>query len=670
MKAHITNLGLENFRVFKDKTDFEFAPITILTGTNSSGKSSLINAIRLLRDNYQSVEISKNGKVEITQLFAAEFDAKELIEKYGSIAHFPNWSDSTGFSFFTNVNFANEHYNLEFKFKIHGDVSKKAKLVGITAIQGESDMVIFEINETTIENPAIDVINAEGPTLKDVFNLHLEPKLQAYDIFLNPIYLLSGFSNFLKINADFYATHSMRKEADYYNKLSKTKKTLFDWSNLEKVLEKSKNGQRIKANSGNTEFYEYLENTVFKFLSKVNWRHPYCEKGVFLSTKSDIYGLLKHFSLGSKGIFSLSFFMRKYLENCYDLEISDIDGMITDVIPTEIDINQYISKYLQNKYNLDFTLNELQDLASLMALIIENSNKPSDDTFEENTLDLNSKEIPSLYSVFHDEFFGSYVGPLVNSFLLAFRNYSILDIVYVSSNRSNEKRVKNMLDKDEMSKEIGRLIGAPNNHYQNALTFINKYLNLLGISQKLTLEPDADSANYKIFLSQPDGRKTLINDFGQGISKLLPIIMGVFQGDEQMDFELESAGIDGGKVPTPRTILVEEPEINLHPALQSKLADLFVDAARTFNTQFIIETHSEYLIRKLQYLTAKGEIKPEDTAIYYFYPPDHPNVVSGKEPQVKKIDILSDGRLSSPFGEGFFDESSRLMIDLMNINPN
>ncbi len=49
MKAHITNLGLENFRVFKDKTHFEFAPITILTGTNSSGKSSLISAMEMLQ---------------------------------------------------------------------------------------------------------------------------------------------------------------------------------------------------------------------------------------------------------------------------------------------------------------------------------------------------------------------------------------------------------------------------------------------------------------------------------------------------------------------------------------------------------------------------------------------------------------------------------------------
>ncbi|TAD93008.1 MAG: hypothetical protein EAY75_01460, partial [Bacteroidetes bacterium] len=49
MKTHLTHLGLENFRVFKNKTDFDFAPITILTGTNSSGKSSLISAMEMLK---------------------------------------------------------------------------------------------------------------------------------------------------------------------------------------------------------------------------------------------------------------------------------------------------------------------------------------------------------------------------------------------------------------------------------------------------------------------------------------------------------------------------------------------------------------------------------------------------------------------------------------------
>ncbi len=78
------------------------------------------------------------------------------------------------------------------------------------------------------------------------------------------------------------------------------------------------------------------------------------------------------------------------------------------------------------------------------------------------------------------------------------------------------------------------------------------------------------------------------------------------------------------------------------------------------NIQFIIETHSEYLIRKLQYLTAKGIVKPAETIIYYFNPPDQ---IPEGERQVVKISIEKDGGLSKNFGKGFYDEASNL--DLM-----
>lgn len=40
--AQLIGLGIENFRIFKDYTEFDFAPLTLLTGANNSGKSSLI----------------------------------------------------------------------------------------------------------------------------------------------------------------------------------------------------------------------------------------------------------------------------------------------------------------------------------------------------------------------------------------------------------------------------------------------------------------------------------------------------------------------------------------------------------------------------------------------------------------------------------------------------
>ena len=87
-------------------------------------------------------------------------------------------------------------------------------------------------------------------------------------------------------------------------------------------------------------------------------------------------------------------------------------------------------------------------------------------------------------------------------------------------------------------------------------------------------------------------------------------------------------------------IVIEEPETNLHPALQSKLADLFIECYEKYDIQFIIETHSEYLIRKLQYLIAKKDFKAEDAVIYNFRKATEEN-----EEIVKRIDINEDGGL-------------------------
>ena len=85
-----------------------------------------------------------------------------------------------------------------------------------------------------------------------------------------------------------------------------------------------------------------------------------------------------------------------------------------------------------------------------------------------------------------------------------------------------------------------------------------------------------------------------LSQLGYGITQLLPIILQI--------------AVSGAKV-----MIVEEPESNLHPALQSKLADMFAEAGNDLGIQFIIETHSEYFIRRFQLLIANSYAKSEKT---------------------------------------------------------
>ena len=109
------------------------------------------------------------------------------------------------------------------------------------------------------------------------------------------------------------------------------------------------------------------------------------------------------------------------------------------------------------------------------------------------------------------------------------------------------------------------------------------------------------------------------------------------------------------------TVIIEEPELNLHPALQSKLADLFLDVYKKSNEciNFIVETHSEYLIRKTQ-LLVKGnefEIEPNDNPFTVVYFDDR------RGPY--KMNYREDGKFIEKFGSGFFDVSANLTFELL-----
>lgn len=113
------------------------------------------------------------------------------------------------------------------------------------------------------------------------------------------------------------------------------------------------------------------------------------------------------------------------------------------------------------------------------------------------------------------------------------------------------------------------------------------------------------------------------------------------------------------------TILLEEPEQNLHPALQSKLADLLFEVNRKHGLRFIIETHSEYLVRHSQVIAAKliyedgvplGNVN-ESIKVYY---------ISQKRGVVDML-FLDNAKFKDFFDEGFFDQAAREALTISRL---
>ncbi len=104
------------------------------------------------------------------------------------------------------------------------------------------------------------------------------------------------------------------------------------------------------------------------------------------------------------------------------------------------------------------------------------------------------------------------------------------------------------------------------------------------------------------------------------------------------------------------TVIIEEPEQNLHPALQSRLAELFHSIYCEYGCQFIVETHSEYLVRKSQVIVAGNKnVKQNPFRVYYFV----------KDGLPYEIRYDQDGQFLDVFGTGFFDTAENLNLDLI-----
>ena len=110
------------------------------------------------------------------------------------------------------------------------------------------------------------------------------------------------------------------------------------------------------------------------------------------------------------------------------------------------------------------------------------------------------------------------------------------------------------------------------------------------------------------------------------------------------------------------TIMVEEPEQNLHPKLQSELMDLFVYLNKEYGFRFIIETHSEYMVRKSQVIVGDYNLKTEEDLeknnpfmVYYFPEKGEPY----------KMKYTTSGLFENDFDTGFFDEATRHQLKLL-----
>ena len=185
---------------------------------------------------------------------------------------------------------------------------------------------------------------------------------------------------------------------------------------------------------------------------------------------------------------------------------------------------------------------------------------------------------------------------------------------------------------------------------------VNAWLKRLEAGYHIDVRPVVRDYYEVVLINTETGAESCIKDVGFGISQILPILVdGLLSDRYEWNGQYHDRYEWRGKI-------IEQPEIHIHPRLQTDLADFFIEGVKTRQCQYIIETHSEHiLLRLLRRIreTTNGELqegqpplKPEDVAVIYAKPTAH-----GTE--LTELRISEDGDFIDPWPAGFFTEREK-----------
>lgn len=167
---------------------------------------------------------------------------------------------------------------------------------------------------------------------------------------------------------------------------------------------------------------------------------------------------------------------------------------------------------------------------------------------------------------------------------------------------------------------------------RDVLGKVKKWLEHFGFFSDIRLKSYPGSSFYSMMATDANsGVEVNLADVGFGISQVLPTIA------------------QGYFAPKNSTILMEQPEIHLHPRIQADFADMLVDIVATNECQVIVETHSEHILLRLRRRIAEGTVNAADVAVYYV----ESQRGESKSSHITPIPLASDGSMER-WPEDFF----------------
>ena len=548
----IQEIQLSNFKAFADTVTIPIRPITLIFGPNSSGKSSFLHALLMLK---QTIEESVSDKQTLLPK-----GIRVDLGNYREFIH--NHEESRSFS-------------VTFKIAPSIDI--------YDAIPAE-DYISQKDSSERLSNLSHSVESLPlGATIDFAFNNDKGIHVTKIDLLVgdNPTPIITFVNE---------PPESMESLGEDANKEVKSKRER-QWRNYR---QSPKNYLRFKK----IENHDYWKS-YFKYIKDDEYWKNFKEEFVMLSNPpelpKDIISKLPNELQGTT--------MQEYKRTLYEKLINVTTDRFNDdflilskFLPVEL--NGYNPQYLTSS---DFN-NEEQDNISVLILAVSFIIK----RFLSSCVHLG----PARQNPERNFFFSGIISPYVG----------------VNGQYTNEILVNN----PELVKEVNKQLARLNLGYRIQISKLSDESTDLKVSTiRLISDPGIDHA---------------ITDVGYGISQVLPVILQCMMSSGE-------------------TILIEQPELHLHPAQQAEMADLFINEAlgEQKNT-FIIETHSEHLILRLLRRireTAEGTLPQDCTPIT----PDQISVLyvePGKDgSKVISLQVTEDGDFENRWPNGFFTERAK-----------
>lgn len=705
------NFSVKNFRSYGETgASFKIAPITVLTGCNSSGKSSLVKAQLLLSDVLKQIKEKKS-------LYGIELRVSDKDLQLGRFDKVLNKFSNSGtivFEYETMSYLLAEKIRVKMSF-----VESKDSLINNGLL---SEVLIEKLDGSLIYNA------------KDLNETKKKPSLHKRCREYNLFNILDNFKRFML----FQLVESIFSYYDYGNeygyKIDPIQVRLSDdfisekWKNTEKYIQEYFGDESTKSHY--VDCFRNTSTNIGEVDSEAieNWLRSgtmYYWLPIFEDLNGREKSYLRSYLINKLNIsdenyvawinyFADDFESSEYntfLEYFRALEFTSMKNGL--FIRPEYSAPRFHDIIYKNRYIL---------IDSVGSTMIDKDYKLSRNDYEEE-LNFGSVVSMLLYIYFgYGEFiFGGGRGDIPKDSYYLFKTFNkyaetiikeaispsfLENIKYIDSSSVKIHRLYSTEEKDKIATNLKQFIKVArtkeleneNTYREEYLydllrhknvddelmqalnevkhddrifyekgTFINRWIKNFGIGDSIEIKGTEEGLGVLVYLNK-DGETKLLADEGYGITQLFSLLLQIENSILNATQKVYKVGPWTTEFNTqikigynPSTIYVEEPENHLHPKFQSLLADMFLEAYQKYNIHFVVETHSEYLIRKLQLHVANKEVdfSREDLSLNYVDTDEQGFAFN------KQIEVQEDGRLKESFGSGFFDEADKLAVELI-----